>query len=97
MTEQITPAELEGMTPDQINTARRAGQLDQILKGTGWDKTGPTIRQLTMSELSRLTVQQIDAAGSAGMLDTLLGINTPSPDENARAGVMAWLQAASEA
>lgn len=33
MTDQLTPADLAGMTPAEINTARRAGQLADILRG----------------------------------------------------------------
>lgn len=39
---QLTTAQLSTLTPEAINSARRAGQLDNVLRGIGTDHSDTT-------------------------------------------------------
>lgn len=61
-THQLTHDDLEGMTPEQINTARRGGRLASILGG---DVTvGDAIARATAGQ--RLTLEDCDRLTDAG-------------------------------
>ncbi|MGP6172005.1 hypothetical protein ACTU6V_12460 [Microbacterium sp. A204] len=64
----ITRADLNKMTPEQINTARLAGDLDHLLGRAPKPSPGDTI---TRDDLANLTPDQIVAALKAGRLNHL--------------------------
>ena len=60
----ITRADLETMTPEQINTAREAGTLDHLLRGD--DVPDPA------AGLANLTDHQVNTMREQGLLGHLL-------------------------
>jgi hypothetical protein len=68
---QLTLADLKTMTPQQIEAARTAGQLVEVLGGT--------VTPLTQHDLAHMRPEEIAAAEKAGRLDHLFNL----PDDAA--------------
>lgn len=78
---QLTRNDLRGMSPRQIEDARQAGQLANLLAARPAPAPAdvPRIRQFTRAEVAALTPAQVEDARRAGHLAELLG-GTPPVD-----------------
>jgi hypothetical protein len=76
----LTVADLEAMSPDEIDTARRGGRLDRLLGH---------VEQLTKADIGKMSAADVLQAQKRGAFDSLLGrpAETPATDtvEAARA------------
>lgn len=74
---QLTAADLQSMTAEQIYKARREGRLNDLAAGqvesvaAGGAGTGVPEGQLTRADLANMTPEQIYKAHRAGLLDAL--------------------------
>lgn len=71
---QLTRADLAGLTAAEIEAAREAGQLDQLL-GRPVHQV-PDTGQLTREHLQHMSPEQIVEAQQAGRLDDLLATSS---------------------
>lgn len=81
---QVTRAELESMTPDQINAALETGALDAVLGATG---TRHAMGPLTAAELADLDhVHYTRVASHMGQVDAYLADQNRQRSERQREG-----------
>lgn len=76
MTQQLTAEDLKGMTAEQIDAAREAGQLDTLL---GRSVRSRVEGQLTSEHLGAMTPEEVAAAHAGGQLDDLLSRPATAP------------------
>lgn len=67
---QLTRADLEQLTPEEVAEAYRQGRLNTALGGR---EPLPTTGQLTRADLEGRSPEEITAARERGQLDQLLG------------------------
>jgi hypothetical protein len=77
---------LKGATPEQIDTARNAGELNAIMGRTVLDDQPG---QKTVEWLNNRPAEEVVAAYQAGELDTVLGHHTSAPAVSPTEGVVA--------
>ncbi|MFB7555341.1 hypothetical protein [Streptomyces brevispora] len=106
--EQLSGSDLVGMTPYQIDEARRAGRLDDFMAQVNTPTsharpftaptdpaTGAPVAQLGAGAVAAMSSGEIAAAAKAGKLAAYMAgheVVPPSPDESAPAPVRAGFQ-----
>ncbi|MFE7974725.1 hypothetical protein [Streptomyces shenzhenensis] len=70
----LTREELASMSPAEIDSAKRAGRLDGILRGVPAAESPVPEGQLSNNDIASLSPAEIVAAKKAGKLNAILGI-----------------------